>query len=127
MNKYVLKRPVTFDGREIKEITLNLDDLAYKDLRRAEKEARLMCGKKERLSMPKEFDTKYTSCLLAIAAGEPVELIQSLKAADFTAINNQMTDFLLGGDWDEDTEETEENFIPMKQTLKTEAITPPEA
>jgi hypothetical protein len=123
MSKYVLKRPITFDGREIKEINLNLDDLGYNDLRRAEKEARLMCGKKERLSMPKEFDTKYTSCLLAIAAGETVELIQSLKAVDFTAINMQMSDFLLGGDWDEDTEETEETTTPTKKIAKTESTT----
>ncbi len=120
MSRYVLKRPVTFDGREIKAIDLNLDDLGYKDLCRAEKEARLMCGRKERLSMPKELDSKYTSCLLAIAAGEPVELIQSLKAVDFTAINMQMSDFLLGGEWDEDTEETEENTTPTKKTSKAE-------
>lgn len=121
MYKYVLKRPITFDGREVKELNLNLDDLGYKDLRRAEKEARALCGKKERLIVPKEMDTKYTSCLVAIAAGESVELIQSLKAADFTAVNMRMSDFLLSGEWDEDTEETEETTTPVKPTSKAES------
>ena len=108
MKVYKLKKPIVFDGRTVSEINLNLDDLAYKDLAKAEKQARAMLGKKERLTMPKEMDTKYTSCLIAIAAGEPVDLILSLKAADFTGVNMQMSDFLLTGEWDEDTEETEE-------------------
>lgn len=120
MVKYTLKRPITFDGKEIKEINLNVEELGYKDLRRAEKEARALCGKKERLTIPKEMDTKFTSCLLAIAAGESVELIHSLKAADFTALNMQMSDFLYNGEWDEDSEETEETTTPVKPTLKVE-------
>jgi len=87
MSIYKLKKPITFDGKTVSELKLNLDELAYKDLVRAEKQARAMLGKRERLIMPKEADTRYTSCLIAIAAGEPIDLILSLKAADFTLIN----------------------------------------
>lgn len=122
MSIYKLKKPIVFDGRTVSELKLNLDDLAYKDLAKAEKQARAMLGKKERLTMPKEMDTKYTSCLIAIAANEPVDLILSLKATDFTSINMQMSDFLLTGEWDEDTEETEETTTALTEK-KSKAAT----
>ncbi len=108
MKTYKLKFPVKFEDEVIEELKLDVEGLAYKDLRRAEREAQAMCGKKESLSLIKAFDDKYTSCLAAIAAKVKSELIFALKATDFTQINILMRNFLLNGEWEEEaTEEPE--------------------
>lgn len=110
METFKLSRPVKFDGQEVTELKLNVDDLSYKELRRAERMAEAMCGKKETLNLVKVWDDKYLACVAAVAAGVKPELIFEFKAPDFIQLTTYIRNFLLNGEWvsDEETEETDE-------------------
>lgn len=104
MVKFELMKPVMFEGEEVSVLELNVEDLSYKDLRRAEREAQAMCGKKEMLGMVKVFDDRYLGCVAAIAAKVKPDLIFAFKAPDFIALTTHMRNFLLNGEWDTDEE-----------------------
>jgi hypothetical protein len=118
MENYILKKPINFDGEEIKEINLDFDELSYKDLERAEKEARLRLKKKETMAIP-EMNKKYLACVAAIAGGVKAELIFSLKANDFTQITMLVMNFLMDGESEEDTKEAKTTMESKEKNVKS--------
>lgn len=109
MEVFKFKKPVDFEGVEYPELELDVDGLCYKELRKAERMAEAMCGKKESLNLVKTFDDRYLACVAAVAAKVKPELIFELKAPDFIQLTMYMRNFLLNGEWttDEETETDE--------------------
>lgn len=90
---YELKRPITFEGKEIKEIDLSgLEDLTGKDMRELDAQYR---QKQFSPAVTKEFDVLYLQMVLARATSKPIELFESLKAKDWTALEVYTRNFLL--------------------------------
>lgn len=107
MVTFELKMPVSFEGQEVKKLEMDVEALAYKDLRRAERMAETLCGKKESLNVIKVFDDRYLACVAAVAAKVKPELMFELKAPDFIQLMTLMRNFLLNGDWATDEEPTD--------------------
>ena len=101
---YILKKPITFDGKKIDKLVFDFDSLKARDLMNAERQAKLRLGKKRDLHMVKELDNRYTSCVAAKAAGVKVELLFELGAKDFTGIDLITRNFLLDGDSSDEEE-----------------------
>jgi hypothetical protein len=99
MEEYILKKPITFDGSEVKALNLDLDGLTVDKLEKAEQQARVLLGKKESIVIP-ALNQKYCACVAAIAAGVKVALVRSLAANDYTQLCMLVQNFLLGGDSD---------------------------
>lgn len=90
---YELKRHITFEGKEIKEIDLSgLEDLTGKDMRELDTQYR---QKQFNPAITKEFDVLYLQMVLARATSKPIELFESLKAKDWTALEVYTRNFLL--------------------------------
>lgn len=89
-----LKKPVTFEGAEYKELKMDFDSLTGRDMLAAEKEARAM-GDRSPIA---EFSKLYLASVAARAAKVPIELILDLPAVEFTAITvNVQTFFVPAG------------------------------
>lgn len=88
--KMKLKKPVHFEGEEIKELDLDLDSLTGKDMIAAQKEIQSM-------DVPvQEFNKEYLAVVAAKACGRPTDLIPLLGIKDFSFITVQVQNFLLG-------------------------------
>ena len=107
MEKYVLSKPIKYDGKEITEIMLNLDNLSVMDLETAERRFRAKAKKKE-VTPIIEFSKKYQIEVAAIASGHDVELFRMLGARDYTGICMEVQSFLLAGELEEMDEDEEE-------------------
>lgn len=126
MERYVLSTPVEFDGETVTEINMDLESLSAGALERAEKQARMMLGKKEQMHVP-ETNKKYLSCVAAKAAGAKVDLIKSLSGKDYTQVCLLVQNFLLDGDSDmEDEQEDQEaqDFIIPASSETSRSTTP---
>lgn len=88
--KHKLNKPLTFEGKEYKELNLALDDLNGGDIISAEREFIAMGNV---ASVPETSKT-FQAYIAARAAKVPLELILSLPAKDFTAITVQVQNFL---------------------------------
>ena len=123
MDRYALSKPIKYDGKEITEITLNLDDLSVTDLETAEKRFRAKAKKKE-VSLIIEFSKKYQVEVASIASGHDVELFRMLGARDYTGICMEVQSFLLAGELEE-TDENEEEQTQAHGKTPTQHQTPP--
>ncbi len=95
--KYVLKKPIHFEGKEIKELNFNFEDLTGKDLRIADTEARAKIGRKQSaqaMTVP-EINPIYLCCVAARASNQNVDMFFELKAKDYSAVKLMAQDFLL--------------------------------
>ncbi|MDR7867610.1 MAG: phage tail assembly protein [Sporomusaceae bacterium] len=82
----------TFEGKEYKELKIDLDGLTGKDLVDASREARLLGD----AGQVQEFSAVYLAVVSAKAAKVPVDMILALPAKDFTAVKTAVQNFLLG-------------------------------
>ena len=86
-----LKKPITYDGKEVTELELNFDNLTGQDLIDAASEARTRGDK----SVVIELSKTYQSVVVAKAAGVLPDLIVALGAKDFATATNSAQAFLL--------------------------------
>lgn len=106
METYVLKKPITTaNGENITVIEMNLEDLSAIDLERCEKEARAFLGKNKHMAVP-ETNKTYLACVAAKASGLMLGDIRSLGGKDYTQVTLVVQNFLLGGDLEDEEEET---------------------
>ena len=94
--KYPLRTPIHFEGEEISELDLKLEDMTGADLIAVEREMAIQAGQSIDLNPMKEFSKDYLARVAAKAAGKPAECIQALRAADFTQVTAQVQAFLFG-------------------------------
>ena len=121
MENYILKKPITFDGEEITEINMDLDDLSRIDLENCEKQARRLAGKKRLVGLV-EFNKDYLACVAAKAAGLKIDAVRSFSGKDYTQICLLVQDFLLDGESDEDQGDEDQTLTfgkPLPKTPKT--------
>lgn len=88
--KITMKKPVAFEGREIKEIELDLEGLTGADLAQAEREYLAMGGQMTSLTL----SISYCQSLAARAANLPVEAIRAMAAKDSARITMEVQLFL---------------------------------
>lgn len=89
-----LKKPITFDGKEYKEIKADIEALTGNDLLKA------------RSSLDKTdvnidnflpaMNMEYQAHVAALAAGVPFDVIKALPAPDFLQLTRGVQSFLLG-------------------------------
>jgi hypothetical protein len=90
---YKLSTPIKFDGALVTELNLRFEDLTGKDL--------ILCAKQARRLDPEEIrparalSLSYQIAVAARAAGVPTELLEALKADDFTIVTQRAENFLL--------------------------------
>ena len=88
-----LKRPLMFEGKEIKEIDLNgLERLTGKDMRKIDKMFRSTGGASV---YSKEVDSTYLQLVAMEATGFPQEFFDQLHAKDVTALEIKVRNFLI--------------------------------
>ena len=88
--KITLKKPINFEGEEIKELDMDLDSLTGRDMIEAQKEIQSM-------DVPvQEFHKEYLAVIAAKACGRPTDLMPLLGIKDFSAITVEVQNFLLG-------------------------------
>lgn len=88
-----LKRPIVFEGKEIKEIDLNgLEDLTGKAMRKIDKIFRSTGGA---ATFSKEVDSYYLQLVAMEATAFPQEFFDLLHAKDVTALEIKVRNFLI--------------------------------
>jgi hypothetical protein len=88
-----LKRPINFEGKEIKEIDLNgLEELTGKAMKKIDKIFRATGGA---ATFSKEVDSTYLQLVAMEATGYPQELFDQLHAKDVTALEIKVRNFLI--------------------------------
>ncbi|VFQ46916.1 phage tail assembly protein [Desulfoluna butyratoxydans] len=87
-----LKKAITFEGKEINTINLDLEGLTGEDMAQAEREYLAMGGQMTSLTL----SHAYCHCLAARAADFSVETIRSMSARDSTNIAMEVQLFLHG-------------------------------
>ena len=86
-----LSKEYEYDGKQYKELKLNLEELTGKDMLTAEKEAKLL---DPHINVP-ELSKTYLAVLASRAAQVPVDFVVNLKAKDFSAVTLEVQNFLL--------------------------------
>ncbi|MFW5433702.1 phage tail assembly protein [Paenibacillus apiarius] len=89
---YKLVRPISFDGEEVKELVLDFDELTGRDLLACARQAQTMAP--DEVAFVRALSLPYQVVVAAKAAAVPAELIQSLKAKDFTQVTQRAQIFL---------------------------------
>jgi hypothetical protein len=92
-NKYVLKKPIEFDGETITEIVLDFDSLESDDILSAERQFK---AENKEFVPVLEIAKGYLAHVAARSAKKPVEFIRSLNAKDFSTVTMMAQNFLLG-------------------------------
>lgn len=92
MERIVLAKPHTYEGKEYSEIELDLESLTGQDLISASNQARVLGDN----SPVPELSKTYLAVVAAKAGKVPVDLILSLPAKDFTTVTMTVQNFLLG-------------------------------
>ncbi|WP_050802854.1 phage tail assembly protein [Paenibacillus sp. HGF5] len=90
---YKLIRPITFEGDEIKSLNLDFECLGGTELMNCAKLAQRMDPNE--VPMVRAASINYQVAVAARAAGVTPELIQSLKAKDFTQVTQLASNFLI--------------------------------
>lgn len=90
--KHTLKRAITFEGKEIKEIEMDLDGLTGEDLAQAEREYFASGGHPV---VPLLISSGYCAVLAARAANLPVEAIRALPLKECHRVVSVVQNFLL--------------------------------
>ncbi|WII39698.1 phage tail assembly protein [Paenibacillus thiaminolyticus] len=92
---YELKKPVTFEGEEYTELTLDFDSLTGRDMINAERLYVRSSG--HDAASLKELMKETQVYIAAFAAKCPPELILSLGIQDMAKITQMVQAFILGG------------------------------
>lgn len=90
--KYELKKPITEDGKEIKELTFDFGALTGNDALAIEEEME----SRSQYALAPETSRTYQIHMAARAAGVSFELLQRLSFQDFNRIANAARNFLVG-------------------------------
>ncbi|RAV18832.1 phage tail assembly protein [Paenibacillus contaminans] len=90
---YTFARPVSFEGTEYKEITLDFDKLSGDDILSCDRQYR--AEQRGGSTFTPELDKAYQAYIVARAAGVHVGLIRSASAKDFTRLALRAQNFLL--------------------------------
>lgn len=92
---YTLKKPITFEGKEVSELTLDFESLTGQDLITAERQyVRSVPGNE--LANLKELMKEMQLYIAALAAKCPPELILSLGLKDAAEVTRLVQVFILG-------------------------------
>lgn len=86
-----LSKPFKYEGKEITEIDLNMEDMNGRELIDAGVES-LGLGYDHPI---KEYSKGYLASIAAKAAGCTVDMIMALPARDFTLVTIAVQDFLM--------------------------------
>jgi len=89
--KITLKKPVKYDGEEIKEVELNLEEMTGKDLADTENDYVALGGNPAFGSL----SLKFNQCLAARAMKQPVDIFESIGLVDSNRIQMEIQHFLL--------------------------------
>lgn len=95
-NKFVLSKPVEFEGETIKELDLDFDSLSGEDILSAERQFNAAAMKTKDYAPVKETSKSYLVFVVARATKQPAELINKLSAKDFSKVTVLAQNFLLG-------------------------------
>lgn len=95
--KYKLIYPISFEGELVEELTFEFDDLGFADIQSCETAARKKARKGNRIFVSPEFDTTYLLLVATKASNVSINLLQSLRADDFTNIKIFTQSFLASG------------------------------
>ena len=90
--KITLKKAITFEGKEITEIDMDLDSLTGEDMAQAEREYFASGGHPV---APLSISNGYCAALAARAANLPVEAIRALSLKDCNRVIFATQSFLL--------------------------------
>ncbi|MGG4096206.1 phage tail assembly protein [Paenibacillus lautus] len=88
-----LARPITFDGEEIKSLTFDFESLGGNELMTCARQAQSMDPNE--VPMMRALSINYQVVVAARAAGVTPDLIQALKAKDFTQVTQMASNFLV--------------------------------
>lgn len=91
---YKLKKPITYEGKEYKELEFDFDSLTGTDMLKARSNMELSGIEDMITSVSMSFQKEVAS----LAAKVPPKLIESLGARDFIIITTQTQNFLSGLD-----------------------------
>lgn len=91
---FTLLKPITFQGKEVKEIELDLAALTGMDMIAAEREFIRSAPDNERVSL-KELSKEYQTLMAARASKMPVEFFDQLGLKDFSRVTIKVQRFLL--------------------------------
>ncbi|WMI72130.1 phage tail assembly protein [Aminobacterium sp. MB27-C1] len=92
METIKLTKPVSYAGKEYKELELDLEGLSGADMIAAEQECLVL---QQVVSPVAEFSKTYLSSLAARAAKVDYEMIKQLPVRDFTYVTLVVQNFLL--------------------------------
>lgn len=97
-NKITLSKPFTFEGKEYKELTLDLNSITGNDIETAEIQFIAQNPEVAAQTPLKELSKGFQAIIAAKAAKVPVELIKALPAADYSKVTMRVQVFLLKGE-----------------------------
>jgi len=91
LNKYTLLVPIEIDGKEYKEIILDLFALSRKDIKKARREIQALAAKNP------EFDEGDTSLMLVAKMNKLIffDLEEKLSGPDSLMIDREMASFFI--------------------------------
>jgi hypothetical protein len=98
VNTIVLSKTVQFEGREYKELFLDVDSLTGNDIEQAESQFIAQNPQIAAQTALKELSKGFQAILAAKATKVPVELIKALPAKDYSKITTKIQNFLLTGE-----------------------------
>lgn len=97
-NTIKLSKSIQFEGKEYKELVLDLDSLTGNDIELAESQFIAQNPQIAAQTPMKELSKGFQAIVAAKAAKVPVELIKSLSGPDYTKTTTKVQTFLLGGE-----------------------------
>ena len=93
-----LKRPIQFDGKEVKDLTLDLYGLTGIDIEKAEIQFIANNPQMAAQTPLKEMSKGFLAIVAAMAAKKPVEFIRALSATDYANVTTRVQIFLIQGE-----------------------------
>lgn len=97
-NKVVFNKPFNFEGKEYKEIELNLESLTGHDLEKAESQFINMNPQMATQTPLKEMSKGFQAIVAAMAAKQPIEFIRALPMNEYAKVTSRVMVFLLKGE-----------------------------
>jgi len=93
-----LSKPVQFEGKEYKELVLDVDSLTGNDIELAENQFIAQNAQIAAQTPLKDLSKGFQAILAARAAKVPVEMIKALPAKDYSKVTIVIQNFLLSGE-----------------------------
>lgn len=91
--EFIFAKPVNFEGKEYKKITMNLEGLTGKDIKDVTKE---MIIQGESLGGLAETNKGFLAAVAAKSSNLPLEFMDFIPGKDFSKITIEVQNFLLG-------------------------------